>query len=94
MSVGCECRVKQGTAAEGGVNVLVDNTYESNDFCEVARGQQSVTDGCYNSNRAVKSPAPSMTLTTVVEGGSSGVVKLYTSYDALQSCFVARRFYS
>jgi hypothetical protein len=56
------------------VNVLVDNAYESTDFCEVARGQQNVTDGCYNPNRAVKSPAPSMTLTTVVEGASSGVV--------------------
>lgn len=59
------------------VNVLVDNAYESNDFCEVARGQQNVIDGCYNPNRAVKSPAPSMTLATAVEGASSSGV-IYT----------------
>ena len=75
------------------VNVVLDNAYVSDDFCEVARGQQNVTDGCYNPNTAVKSPAlsttlttvvnggssgPSTTLTTVVEGGSSGITIVYT----------------
>ena len=69
-------------AAEDGVNVLVDNAYESNDFCEVARGQQNVTNGCYTPNRAVKSPAPSLTLTTVVQDGSSSVV-----YTPVMLCF-------
>ena len=53
-------------------NVWLDNQYESYSYCEVARGQQNVTDGCYNPNTAVKSPALSATLTTVVNGGSSG----------------------
>jgi len=99
------CRVKRGTstkrAAEDGVNVVVDNAYESNDFCEVAREQQNVTDGCYNPNRAVKSLAPSMTLTTVVEGGSSGVVytpaaMTHASYALSLGAFIPNRwdFYS
>ena len=54
------------------VNVLVDNAILGDSFCEVARGQQNVTDGCYNPNTAVKSPTLSTTLTTVVNGGSSG----------------------
>jgi hypothetical protein len=69
----------------GGANFSVP----TNDLCEVAR-QQNVTDGCYNPNTAVKSPAPSMTLTTVVEGRSSGTV-VYTPAMTLAS--VARRLH-
>jgi hypothetical protein len=58
------------------VNAVADNAFANSPYCHVLRGQNNVSDGCYDPNEVVQSPA--ITTSFGINGGSPTVTVTVT----------------